>query len=125
MSVFELYLIFTLPTIGYLLLIGAVISFSITLLTGLIVLNELGSFHSNEKKEEIKKRAGSFYRKIIPLTIALAIVSALIPSHKTLKYMIGGYVITNADGIENLPDNVVKAANEFLERYNEQNKEDK
>lgn len=46
------------------------------------------------------------------LFTAIAIVS---PSEEQLQKIIGGYVVTNIEGIEQLPENLVDYANKFLE----------
>mgnify|MGYP000641447084 FL=1 len=54
--------------------------------------------------------------------IVLAL-STLVPSEKALYYMIGGYYVTNVEGIKDLPPTAVKAANQFLNDYIEEKKE--
>jgi hypothetical protein len=39
----------------------------------------------------------------------------MIPSEKALYKIIGAYAVTNIEGVEKLPPNIVKAANNFLE----------
>jgi hypothetical protein len=46
-------------------------------------------------------------------------LSASIPSESQLMMIAGGYIATNTDGVKDLPENLVKAANEFLESYYE------
>ena len=57
----------------------------------------------------------------IPLIVIL-LIHAFLPSITTIKYMIGGTAVMAAselDGIENLPQNVVDLANDFLEATKE------
>lgn len=51
------------------------------------------------------------------IPVVFIILNLLIPSRDDLKYIIGGAAIVSlADvkGVEELPENLVKAANEFL-----------
>ena len=54
--------------------------------------------------------------------IVIMLVGAFLPSITTIKYMIGGTAVMAAselDGIENLPQSIVDAANLFLEETKE------
>ena len=64
------------------------------------------------------------YKKVKPFAIVLPIVaimltllSVLIPDKSQMYTLIGGYYVTNIENVENLPKNVVEAANKFLEEY--------
>lgn len=54
------------------------------------------------------------------ITIVLMIVAGLIPSERQMYAIIGGYYVSNIDGVDKLPKNTVKAMNKFLEKYSEE-----
>jgi hypothetical protein len=54
---------------------------------------------------------------IIIVTLTSWFVSGLIPTTKEAYIIAGGYYVTNLEGVEKLPPNVVKAANKFIEQY--------
>ena len=68
------------------------------------------------------------YFKQIGWFCGLSILMAcLYPSKDDLKFILGGYVvssITEVEGVKELPENIVKAANVFLEGLGEESKED-
>ena len=51
------------------------------------------------------------------LTLLSSLVSVLIPKEDQMWYIVGGYAVTNVEGIQELPENIVGAANAFLEKY--------
>ena len=53
-------------------------------------------------------------RNLIIYSIITAFISSFIPSEKSVYKIIGAYAVTNIEGIEKLPPNLVKAANNFL-----------
>lgn len=55
--------------------------------------------------------------------LILGVVFCFIPSKKDIYSIIGGYYVTNIDGISQLPLNAVGAANEFLEGYIKEHEE--
>lgn len=57
----------------------------------------------------------------IPLFFIAAIGTATLPSSKQAWMIVGAYVATNIEGIDKLPKNTVKALNQFLEQYTEDN----
>jgi len=69
-----------------------------------------------------RKSKGGKFIKWSALPILIGMLSTLIPTDKQMMYMIGGYVVTNVQGIEKLPNNVIGAANKFLEDFNVKDK---
>jgi hypothetical protein len=110
MSVFELYLIFTvLPAINGVAF--TVLLFGGFSLIGLIIfIEELGEDRVNKIIQYLKV--------ILPIALILVVI---IPSESQLKYIIGGSYVTNIENIEKLPPNMIDAANQFLEKMNEAN----
>ena len=54
--------------------------------------------------------------KFVWAIIVVGIISVPIPSEKELYTVAGGYIATNTKDVAKLPDNVVKAANAWLEK---------
>ena len=120
MSVFELWLLFTLPQIGELIVVLSLSGLILSLFVGAVLFavgrddNDLGVTAAGKK----------LMTRVAPMLVAAIVVGTLIPSPENMKYIVGGYVATNADSIENLPDNLAKAANKFLEDYSDDKKDE-
>lgn len=59
-------------------------------------------------------------RKLMPVGVMLAvllILSSLVPNKKDAMLIVGGYYALNIEGVADLPPNVVKATNKFIEEY--------
>ena len=75
---------------------------------------------SKDSAERTAARLGRFWPAAVigfVCSISLAIAA---PSERQVYTLVGGYVATNIEGVENLPENMVKAANAFLERVAEE-----
>ncbi len=103
MSLFTLYLITILPEIGATLSILGILFF--------IVFASLTFIVFLEGVDEYKKRV----LKFLKISFFVLFIGVLIPTSDSMKYIIGGYVITNIEGIEKLPKNLIKYANTILE----------
>ncbi len=103
MSLFTLYLITMLPKIGT--------AFNTIGILSIIVFGVWALVVFIEKIEEYKK----VVIKYLKISFFVLFIGVLIPTSDTLKYIIGGYVITNIEGIEKLPKNLIKYANTILE----------
>ena len=57
---------------------------------------------------------------LVAVFIAVLALQTAIPSPRQMYMLIGGYAATNIEGVEQLPANVVRAANAFLERVAEE-----
>lgn len=66
--------------------------------------------------EDAKGSAFRYAKNLLICTIGIGFISIPFPSEKQLYMLAGGYVATNTKDIAKLPDNVVKAANAWLER---------
>ena len=76
--------------------------------------------------------AGFYIKKYYPLktVIFICVVTIFYPSKDDLKYIIGGAIVWNTiesakdiEGIDKLPENLVNAANHFLETTRDISKE--
>jgi len=118
MSIFELWALFvafpTLEAISTFILV----MLGITAVTiGIIFLISEGNSWDGTKM---------FFEKFKSVLIGLllfGLVGNFVPNEKQVALIIGGTIATNTKGIEKLPDNLVKAANSFLERIQEDKKE--
>jgi len=50
------------------------------------------------------------------VAVAATLIAVVLPSESELMRIIGGHVVTNIEGVEKLPPNLIDAANAFLER---------
>lgn len=108
MDIFTLYLITVVPQIGA--AIGFTAIFGVI---GLVTYGVLGYLETNENK--FKEVKGWFFALIVA-----GVLSAFVPSERGLYTMIGVYAVTNVEGVEDIPPNLVKAANEYLTKYAEE-----
>ena len=59
------------------------------------------------------------------LGLSCLMLAAVLPSSQQLYTIAGGYYATNIEGVKDLPPNVIKAANKFLEDFTiDENKEE-
>jgi len=65
---------------------------------------------------------GKRYTRYMWIFGTIWIIGLLIPTQDQMKYVVGGYVVTNVEGIQDLPKNVMGAANKFLEDFNIEDK---
>jgi len=64
----------------------------------------------------------NFSKGLIKYIIFFMLIGIFIPSNKQMMYLMGGYAVTNIEGIEKLPKNVMGAANKFLKDFNIEDK---
>ncbi len=70
---------------------------------------------AENRDEEACKVAGKWFKNTF-ITLAFCMfISIFIPSEKQMLTLVGGYAVTNNEQIQKLPDNVLKAANAYLE----------
>lgn len=110
MTLFIIYLLVTLPVIGEVMTaigtIGGLVVFGVYLI----------SFLPPTFKDDVEVRKNvSPYRWIF---LAIFIVGILIPSERQLGYILAGHIITNAENVDKLPDNISKTLNSLLENLN-------
>ncbi|OJW21223.1 MAG: hypothetical protein BGO49_24740 [Planctomycetales bacterium 71-10] len=93
-----------------LVLIGGVVTFVTSPILLLIV-------HDVDVSDELKAMAKRWAKRVVIAASACGLISPFLPTRNDWYVMIGGYYVTQVEGIDKLPANVVGAANEFLERY--------
>lgn len=93
---------------------------------------ESGNDWAIKEMDKIKSYPG-LLKKFLPFktTVILILVALMYPSKDDLKYIIGGSVAFNAvqamgnlEGADKLPQNLIDAANRFLESAKEEEKTD-
>ena len=75
------------------------------------------SYNSNDENilmQSTRSFCFKLSRNLIIYSIITAFITSFIPSEKSVYKIIGAYAVTNIEGIEKLPPNLVKAANNFL-----------
>lgn len=109
MDFFTLYLIILIsglsPLFGvpaaFMLIVGAVLCIVILLFN-----------------EECSERYLNLCKWLIPTLLGvgfvMAAIATLIPSWEQMKFLIGGYYVTNIEGIETIPANMVDLINNFI-----------
>lgn len=88
------------------------IAFGILLLSAIVCFVRGAALDDEEKG----KNLFIYARKILLWAGITAAVSIPLPGETQLYALAGGYVVTNAKDVQKLPDNVVKAANAWLEK---------
>ena len=99
MSLFSLYLLTLIPSIGKGL---AIVGSSIFAIIGAGILADIKPRPLNTKGWVV-------------MGIICLILSLFIPKDEHMHIIIGGYITTNTEGVEKLPTNLVNALNSFLE----------
>jgi hypothetical protein len=120
MSILALWLFFTvIPGLEFFL--GFTAFFSLVAAVVALVIgcnNEPKSYNSDEENNLMRSTRSFCFklsRNLIIYSIIAAFIGSFIPSEKSMYKIIGAYAVTNIEGIEQLPPNIVKAANNFLE----------
>jgi hypothetical protein len=109
MELWQLYLLVQLPIIGGLLqVVGSVTSLLLTIVVVCLTVE-------NEQELPIYKPA----TRALVIMLTLTLVGWFTPTTKGMYTLVGGYVVANTQGVADLPPNMVKAANKFLEQYTE------
>ena len=125
MSIWLLWVLEILPDLGKLFtalgLIGTFIS-SLALLYCFVLMSTEGNYFSGERK--FAKKVFPAVKKLFTVLVVSLVVGTCSPSSEGIYRIMGGYFVTNIEGIEKLPENVVGAANKFLEEFNEEKEEE-
>ena len=115
MDLFTLYAIFALINLGgWFKGIAVIIGISFLLTAPALIIAGCdnkgdGFYYFNKLKTWIIFSA--------VLVVLSSLASVLIPDEEQMWYIVGGYAVTNVEGIQELPENIVGAANAFLEKY--------
>jgi hypothetical protein len=112
MTIPELYALFVL-------LPGLAAAFTVITVVGLltyIIIIFIASMCGDIKHDNF-----TYYYKaivkpwLIGLLILCGIAATVLPSQKDMLLLVGGYAVTNNKELTKLPDNVLRAANTYLE----------
>lgn len=104
MSIFELWFISFIPN---LIKIFIFLIFVSTLFGFILLLKKHPYDPENIKISWLLK---AFSPVFIFFTLA-----CIVPDKESMKLILGGYVVTNSENIEKLPDNIIKFSNAYLE----------
>ncbi len=118
MSIFNLYLITILPNIRdffTFLSIGILIIFLIIMLVTSLTVDFSLEKATEEAAKKVRRDTLSNYKLFISLFLIFSIFSVLIPTERQIYQIVGGYSVTNIEGISKLPANLVGVANKYLE----------
>ncbi len=120
MSFWEIYVLTILP--GFIEPLGVIAFFSgmisLFLISGVLasIMGELSV--DKEKNAMLGKMLRKWAYVTLPLCIFSMFSAKMIPSEKQMAFIVGGYMLTNIQGIKDLPPNLVKAMNTALDEYN-------
>ena len=112
MSLFELYLISILDSVG---------SFFITVFVLSIIFSIVMLISSTDYRDkEDKQPLYSWAKRSASLGTLMLLLAVATPNTKQMMFILDGYMVTNTAGVEKLPENTVKAINTFLESMTEE-----
>lgn len=106
MTIFELYLLTLLPSLAAMFTSLTVLSVVLTFACFLF-----SQLHDKPLERESFAKLTKFCSKFF---IIFLVTATLIPSERQIYVIAGGYVATNTEGVKELPENIVKATNDFL-----------
>lgn len=115
MDLFELYLLSAIPSLGVLVSLISILSLVASAV--IFIFYSINRFEEHSENE--KAKTDTYFKRFLFLPkvgLVLALVAVLIPNERQLYFIAGGYVASNAEGVEKLPDNISKAANAWLEK---------
>lgn len=81
----------------------------------------IGVMKSVEYDDDDKKKSAaviSYAKKLSGFVILLAILDVFLPDQSQIYTITGAYAVTNNAEMAKLPDNILKAANGYLEKLN-------
>ena len=115
MGLLTLWAVFTLPSLASVI---GVIAFLVALICGFAFI--FCTVTAAIDDDEDMKKFARGVRPYVKWALVALFVTLFVPSTDQMKYIIGGYLVTNIEHIDELPPNLVKAANRFLEEYTEE-----
>jgi len=110
MELWQLYLIEVIPSVVS--AAQAIIGISFALLT-IMALFSVAVFESYAPEENSLVRLLIRQKKLIATSAIAFVLLFAVPSHGGMYRIIGGYVATNIEGIQELPQNLINAANDW------------
>jgi len=124
MSLFLLYFVLViLPNLGGLNILAflSIIMGGIVLIAHTIAMG-VGAGADNHEAKNFAIAIKPITSKLLRFGIILAFVLTVVPSQKQIYTVAGAYIVTNTQDIAKLPDNLVKAANDWLKDFYENTK---
>lgn len=112
MTLFELWFYFVaIPSIKEWMVLFVVVGF----IAGFVSF----SLYLFKEDCDIKQSGLSFkpFLWVSVMSMLIGLPLSLLPDEKQIMLLTGGYVVTNTEGVNELPDNIVNAANNFLKDY--------
>ena len=91
--------------------------------TGCVVSLIIAAANAPAYREEDKKTISSMKalaKKFMIVMIILGSLDVLLPDSKQIYSLAGAYAVSNDKELAKLPDNVLKAANSYLEKFNQE-----
>lgn len=118
MSVIELYLIETLPGVSCVVVVACLLFIFFSGLYWVYTEIDLDnrSLLCEGRAEKLLARREALRKKIVP-AIILIILMSLIPSRTGFYRIYAGHLLTNTEGMSQLPDKSVAALNKLLDGY--------
>lgn len=119
MSMFDLYVLFVLlPAIN-----GFVIPATICLISSILIGVIVWIIGVVENEPPAIAFGKLLLKTVAVPALVIALLSSLAPTGKQVPVIVGGYVATNIEGVEKLPESMVKAVDSYLQQFNTDAKE--
>ena len=112
MSIISLYGLFVLLP-NFNCLVGFII-WGCVLLCLILGFCSIGNFIDKEK--DLLNISLKYLKRSVITLLVSALIFTVIPTEKQIYMIAGGYVVTNNQELQKLPNNVLQAANKYLER---------
>jgi hypothetical protein len=121
MSILELYLLTVLFSLGGTMTALGFVAWGTSFILGFFLAMEGCDYDLEEGKELRFHRP--FKRSTI-VALSLTILTCFIPSKEEGLWIAGGHIVTNIDGLGDIPENAVEAANTFLKSISKDQEKD-
>lgn len=117
-TTFTMYLLFILiPSLNSI----AAAAVMCLVILGLAAIPAFSDMYSNARTKEdncdVTSKLRKYYTILVVLFFTLSVFAAVMPSKEDMFLLVGSSYALNVDGVEALPENVVKALNISLENY--------
>ncbi len=126
MSLFQLYLFMVIlpnihSTLGSLSIVALIIFLAISVV---LTISKAGALE-DRGCSSVSQGLKNPWRIAAVVMIVVGALSIISPSDRQIYMVAGGYAATNTKDVEKLPENIVKAANNWLEKLANLNEEPK
>ena len=119
MSVWELWLLMVvlpgLDSAAFPIVVVCTIG-TVPVVVGGIVWKSIADAEDDESQKAIAEKVLGLWKVTVTGAVLFTAIGIAVPDREQIMYIVGGSVVTNAEGIEELPDNLVQYANRFLEQ---------